>query len=351
MTVTTRTTARAPVSPMIWRAGAIVVSILLLVLLILLSGESPLAVIDAMIGGAFGTPDKIGRVVNTLTVLLLCSAGLVFTFNAGLYNLGIEGQITFGAIAATLALRLFGEVLPGPMAIALCIVFGAIGGMLWGLLAGVLKVYGRISEIFAGLGLNFVAQAMAIYLIFGPWKRAGVASTSGTEPFNENLWLGTFGTTEATPAGVALALIAIVLTIIIMRRTHYGLRLRAVGKNPRAAYVLGIPASRQMLSAFALCGILAGVGGALQVTGNFHRLIPSISGSLGFLGLLVVMLANFDPLWVLPIAFFFSALNVGSLQLPLVLEKVDSSLSGVIQGMLVLAALIGRGFAELHVKQ
>jgi len=351
MTATTRTETSATVSPMIWRAGAIVISILLLILIIMVSGESPIAVIEALFNGAFGTPDKIGRVVNTLTVLLLCSAGLVFTFNAGLYNLGIEGQITFGAIAATLALRMFGEALPGTVAITLCILFGAAGGLLWGLLAGVLKVYGRISEIFAGLGLNFVAQAMAIYLIFGPWKRAGVASTSGTEPFNEKLWLGTFGTTEATPVGIGLALIAILLTIIIMRRTYYGLQLRAVGKNPRAAYVLGIPATRQMLSAFALCGILAGIGGALQVTGNFHRLIPTISGSLGFLGLLVVMLANFNPVWVLPIAFFFSALNVGSLQLPLVLEKVDSSLSGVIQGMLVLAALIGRGLAEINTKQ
>jgi simple sugar transport system permease protein len=351
MTATTRTEMRAPVTPMIWRAGAIIISILLLVLIIMVSGESPFAVIEALFNGAFSTADKFGRVINTLTVLLLCSAGLVFTFNAGLYNLGIEGQITFGAIAATLALRLFGDVMPGPLAIALCIVFGALGGMLWGLLAGVLKVYGRISEIFAGLGLNFVAQGLAIYLIFGPWKRAGVASTSGTEPFGEHLWLGTFGRTEATPVGIGLALIAILFTIIILRRTYYGLRLRAVGKNPRAAYVLGIPASRQMLSAFAICGILAGIGGALQVTGNFHRLIPTISGSLGFLGLLVVMLANFNPIWVLPVAFFFSVLNVGSLQLPLVLEKVDSSLSGVIQGTLVLAALIGRGFAEINVKQ
>lgn len=351
MTATTRTDLRSPATPMAWRIGAIVVSILLLIVIIMLSGESPIAVIEALIGGAFSSADKIGRVMNTLTVLLLCSAGLVFTFNAGLYNLGIEGQITFGAIAATLALRVLGEALPGPAAIALCIVCGAAGGMLWGLLAGALRVYGRISEIFAGLGLNFVAQGLAIYLIFGPWKRAGVASTSGTEPFAEHLWLGTFGTTEATPVGIGLSLIAILITIIIIRRTYYGLRLRAVGKNPRAAYVLGIPASRQMLSAFALCGIFAGVAGALQITGNFHRLIPTISGSLGYLGLLVVMLANFNPLWVLPIAFFFSALNVGSLQLPLVLEKVDSSLSGVIQGMLVLAALIGRGLAELKMKQ
>lgn len=326
--------------------SALVVAFLLLVALVLLVGESPPAVFGALFNGAFGTWDQVGRVVNTLTVLLLCSAGLVFTFNAGLYNLGVEGQVTVGAIATTFVLRLLGDVLPGPLAIALGILAGALGGVGWGLVAGALKVYGRVSEIFAGLGLNFIAQGAAIYLVFGPWKRPGVASTSGTEPFGEHLWLGTFGRTEATPVGVALALIGLLFTILIMQRTYFGLRLRAVGHNPRAADILGVSSAKHLLSAFALCGILAGVAGALQVVGNYHRLTPTISGGLGFLGLLVVMLAGFNALFVLPIAFFFSALNVGSLQLPLVLQRVDSSLSGVIQGVLVLAALMGRGLAQ-----
>lgn len=345
-----RPTFATSTTALTYRIGAIVLALLLIIVMIVLSGESPTAVLGSLISGAFGTADQFGRVVNTMSVLLLGAAGLVYTFNAGLYNLGIEGQITFGAIAATFALRAFGEVLPGPLAIALCIVFGMVGGLLWGLLAGLLNVYGKISEIFAGLGLNFVAQGLAIFLIFGPWKRRGVASMSGTEPFNDSLWLGTFGTTEATPVGIALGLIAIIVTIIVMRQTYFGLKLRAVGRNLRASHILGIPATRQLLSAFLICGALAGVGGAVQVSGNFHRLIPTISGSLGFLGLLVVMLANFDALFVLPVVFFFSALNVGSLQLPLVLEKVDSSLSGVIQGMLVLFALIGRGLAEVRGK-
>lgn len=341
--------------PAFYRIGAIAVSILLLVLLITIAGESPLSVVAALWNGSFGTFDQMGRVVSTLTILLLCASGLVFTFTAGLYNLGIEGQVTFGAIVATWALKTFGAAEPSSettqvVVIALSFLAGAIGGMLWGLLAGLLNVYGKVSEIFAGLGLNFVAQAMAIYLIFGPWQRTGVASMSGTEPFSESLWLGTFGKTEATPVGITLALVAAVITVIVIRGTHFGLRLRAVGRNLRASYILGIPATRQLLSSFAICGLLAGIAGAIQVTGNFHRLIPTISGSLGFLALLVVMLANFSPLFVIPVAAFFSALTVGSLQLPLVLQKVDSSLSGVIQGMLVLFALVGRGLAEVKGK-
>lgn len=334
-----------------YRFGSIILSLILIVLLTVVSGESPLAVAAALWNGAFGTFDQIGRVVATLSILLLCCSGLVFTFSAGLYNLGIEGQITAGAIAATWAIRTFANLQAPPettqvFPLVLSVVAGAIGGLLWGLLIGVLNVYGKISEIFAGLGMNFVAQGLSIYLIFGPWKRPGVASMSGTEPFNESLWMGRFGTTEATPVSLGLALLAIVITIIIMRQSYFGLKLRAVGRNLRSSFILGIPATQHLLSAFAICGLMAGVAGSLQVTGNFHRLIPTISGSLGFLSLLVVMLAGFNALFVLPVALFFSALNVGSLQLPLVLQKVDSSLSGVIQGMLVLFALLGRGWAQ-----
>lgn len=339
--------------PAFYRAGAFVISLLLIALVILLSGASPVTVIGSMIGGAFGNPDQVGRVIATLSPLLLCSAGLVFTFNAGLYNLGVEGQITAGAIVATFVLRIVfpegasASLIPPSLAIALAIAAGGVGGVLWGLLAGVLHVYGKISEIFAGLGLNFAATGLAIYLIFGPWKRPGVASLSGTQPLDESLWLGTFGRTEATPIALILGLLALIVTIVVIRNTYFGLRLRAVGKSLRASYVLGIPARRQLLSAFVVCGLFAGVAGALQVVGVFHRLIPNISSNLGFLALLVVMLVSFDPLWILPVAFFFSALNVGSLQLPLKLQ-LESSLAGVIQGLLVLFALLGRGWAHKY---
>lgn len=326
---------------------------MLIVLIIALAGASPTAVIGGMINGAFGTPDQIGRVLATLAPLLLCSAGLVFTFAAGLYNLGVEGQIIFGAIATTFVLRTFfpegaaQATLPPPIVIALGILVGALGGVVWGLLAGVLNVYGKISEIFAGLGLNFAAAGLAIYLIFGPWKRPGVASLSGTQPFDESLWLGTFGKTEATPVALIISLVVLAVTIVVMRNTYFGLRLRAVGRNLRASYVLGIHARRQLLSAFAICGAFAGLAGALQVVGLFHRLIPNISSNLGFLGLLVVMLVNFNPWLILPVAFFFSVINVGSLQLPLNF-RLESSLAGVIQGLLVLFALLGRGWAARY---
>lgn len=332
---------------LIYQVGFLILALLFIALIIVLAGASPFQVISSVTVGAFGTADQTAQVVATLCPLILATCGLMFTFTAGLYNLGIEGQIVFGAIAAMLPLRLFENVLPAPLVILLALVAGGLGGALWGLLAGVLNVYGRINEIFAGLGLNFVADGLALYLIFGPWKKPGVASMSGTELFQPSLWLPTFGNTEASPIALAIALLALAATLVVLRGTHFGLQLRAVGQNLRASYVLGIPSIRQLLSAFAICGGLAGIAGSLQVLAVFHRLIPNISSSLGFLALLIAMLVGLNAWLILPTALFFSALNIGSLQLPLSLN-LESSLAGVIQGTLVLFALLGRGFRETN---
>jgi simple sugar transport system permease protein len=135
-----------------YQLGSIVLSLIFIAVIIVLVGASPVQVVSRMWSGAFGTPDQFARVIATLAPLLLCTSGLLFTFTAGLYNLGIEGQIVAGAIATTFAIRSLQDVLPAPLVILLAIVIGALGGVLWGLLAGVLNVYGRINEIFAGLG-------------------------------------------------------------------------------------------------------------------------------------------------------------------------------------------------------
>lgn len=303
-----------------------------------LIGASPVAVAEALWSGAFGSVDQATRVLATVAPLLLCGSGLLFTFRAGLYNLGVEGQIVIGAVGATGAARGLAEHLPPMAVVALGIAAGAALGALWGALTGLIHARGRVSEIFAGLGMNFVAQGIALYLIFGPWKRPGVASMAGTEPMDPALDLRTFAGTSASPTALVLAVGALIATFVVLRRTHFGLRLRAVGLNPRAAEVLGVAIARQLLLAFAVAGALAGVAGALQVFGVFHRLIPNVSSNLGFIALLVVMLAGFDARFVAPVALFFSALNVGSLQLPMTMQ-LESSLAGVLQGALVLLAL------------
>jgi simple sugar transport system permease protein len=307
-------------------------------LILLLAGAPPFAAYYHIFKGSLGSWIKFTHVIKAWIPLSLCACGLLYTFRINLWNIGIEGQMMMGAVFTTAVLR-WGLESQIPF-VFLGFSFGAgiIGGGAWALLAGYLKTRGGVNEIFAGLGLNFVAQGLILWLIFGPWKRPGVASMSGTEIFPTDLWLPYLTAFRLSPVALTLVLLAVFLTAMMLRYTRIGLNLKAIGSNRDAAFLFGLKPGRHMLVAMVFAGGFAGVAGSVQVTGVYHRLIPAISSNYGYLALLVVMLSNYN-VWLAPfVAFFFACLNVGGIQLPMMLE-LDSSLSGVIQGALVLATL------------
>ena len=334
-----------------FQVGALVVALLITTLLLVAAGAPPLKAYASIISGAFGSSNNIENILITWSPLLLTTAGVLITFSAGLWNIGIEGQMTLGAIFATGVLRaLQNTQLPPALIIILGILAGVIGGALWAGLAGALKTFGGVNEIFGGLGLNFVSTALTIYLVFGPWKRPGVGSMSGTQPFDEKLWLPSLPHTELSLWALGISLLVIIAVYFMLRGTHLGLRLKAVGKNSKAAFLMGVPTWQYSMLAFLLCGAFAGLSGAIQVTSVYHRLLPNISNGYGFLGLLVAMLINYQALWAAPIAFFFAAVNIGSVQLQ-IQYKLDSSFAGVLQDLLVLLVLLGEGARQRFIKK
>ncbi len=329
-----------------YQLGALIVALVVTTLILVAAGAPPLPAYVSIIKGAFGNRNNIVAVLITWSPLLLTTAGVLITFAAGLWNIGVEGQMVLGAIFTTGMLRLLeNSPVPPALIIILGILFGVIGGALWAALAGALKTFGGVNEIFGGLGLNFVATALTIYLVFGPWKRPGVGSMSGTQPFDEKLWLPTLSNTGLSPWGIGLSILAVIVIYFLLRGTYFGLRLKAVGKNMKAAFLLGVPTWQYSMFAFLLCGAFAGLAGAIQVLAVYHRLLPNISNGYGFLGLLVAMLINYQAIWVIPIALIFAALNVGSIQLQIV-YKMDSSFAGVLQDLLVLFVLLGQGVRQ-----
>ncbi len=339
-----RTRTRA--TSILFQIGGLVIALLFVSIILVLVKANPIETFKSIWDGAVGNSTRISSVLVVWVPLLLVTCGLLATFTAGLWNIGIEGQITVGAIFTTGALRLFLDTsVPSTIAIIVAILAGMVGGAIWATLAGLLKTFGGVNEIFGGLGLNFIATALNIGLIFGAWSRPGVASMSGTEPFPQEFWLPTFQNFRLSLWSLALAIIGLVIIYFMLQGTHFGLRLKAVGKGMKSAFRLGISTWQHMLLSFVICGIFAGLAGALQVTAVYHRLIPSISSGYGFMGLMIAMLINFQALWLAPIALFFAALNIGGIQLP-ILFKLDSTLSGVLQGSLVLFVMIAQGIKQ-----
>ena len=353
--------------------GPVLLALLITALLILAVGSDPVAVLEKTWQGAFRNSESFASVVNFWIPLTLVSVGLVVTFRAGLWNIGIEGQMMFGAVFASWAAQFLplGEGLSF-LLIVIELLLAFIGGLLWGLVVGVLKVKLGVHEIFGGVALNALANVWSIYLIAGPWQPPEGGSAQATPPFPEPSLLPEMS--NKFPVSL-LALVIVILAAggvaMALRGTRWGLNLKATGKNARSALLLGVPTDRTALSAFAVCGGLAGLAGSYRVLLTYDSLRPLVSGGIGFLGLLVVLIAgtsgayltqspfggrikipvlgklleNIGALWVPLIAFFFAAIFTGSTRLKIALG-LDASLAGVLQGILVLVVLLFNGVRQ-----
>jgi simple sugar transport system permease protein len=321
----------------IWPIVPILAALLVTSLLLLLFGASPITSFDAMLQGAFGDTSKTLSVLAFWVPLLLSATGLLITFTAGLWNIGIEGQIIMGAIAASwVALKLEA---PPAILIPLEILAAMAAGALWAALSAVLKTRGKVHEIFSGLALNNLAIILTNYLISGPWQPPEGGSFRGTEPFQEAALLPLLGESRFSPLSLVIALVAFGMVVVTLRGTLWGLKLKALGKNLRSAFLLGVSSEREMILAMMFSGALAGLGGAVRVLSWFDSLRQSISGGIGFLALLVVMLANYRMFWIPPISFFFSVVLNGAITLQL-RTQLHSSLGGILTEMMVLFVVL-----------
>lgn len=319
-----------PVVPIL---GALVVTSLLLIFF----GAAPLEAFRAMYDGAFGDQSKTLSVLAFWVPLLLASTGLLITFRAGLWNIGIEGQIVMGAIGASwIALSVQA---PPAVLITLEIVVAMLAGGLWAALSAVLKTRGKVHEIFSGLALNSIAIILTNYLISGPWQPPEGGTFRGTQPFQPGALLPLLGNSRFSPLSLILAVIAFILVVIALRGTFWGLKLKAIGQNLRSAFLLGVSSEREMIFAMMFCGALAGLGGAVRTLSWFDSLRQSISGGIGFMALLVVMLSNYRMFLVPPIAFFFSMVLNGSITLQL-RTQLHSALGGILTELMVLFVLL-----------
>jgi simple sugar transport system permease protein len=274
--------------------------------------------------------------------LLLCAAGLLVTFTAGLWNIGVEGQMIMGALGASwVALKVAAPNpwMPGWLVLLVEILVAMAAGALWAALAGILKTRGGVHEIFGGVALNNLAIIATNFLISGPWQPPEGGTFRGTEPFPSRALFPLLGDTRFSPLSLLLALVVLLLIALSLRGTTWGLRLKALGKNPRSAFLLGVASERETLTAMLVCGAAAGLAGSVRVLSWFDSLRQSISGGIGFLAILIVLLAGMRPLWTLVIALLFSGLLTGGTIVQL-RTQLKAAISGIIQGTLVLFVLL-----------
>ncbi len=307
------------------------------------------ALLDGIIGSVFG----LTQTLVLATPLLLVALGVVIAFRGGVLNIGGEGQITVGALAAT-AVALALPNLPALILIPTCILVGALAGAVWGGIPGVLKARLGVNEILSTIMMNQIAVQLNLYLLTGPMldpeEIAAGTSIAQSALLPHNAWLPRLVPQTLLSAGSILALVLAVLVYIFMWRTTIGYRIRAVGLNPDASRYAGINVRLYQALSLILGGAFAGVAGAVQVMGVQRRMLDGLSGGYGFSGIVVALFGQLHPLGAIPASILFGGLLVGSNQMQRTVQ-VPSAIVNVILGMIVLFVVSSAIFGKMRARR
>ncbi|HVL73230.1 MAG TPA: ABC transporter permease, partial [Beijerinckiaceae bacterium] len=253
----------SPLARALAPVAALAVAFVVAGFVIWLMGRSPLAAFRVYILDPLGDPWALQELVVKATPLVLIAIGLSYCFRANLWNIGAEGQFVMGAVfGGWLALATHGTggawVLPAMM------LLGILGGALYGLIPAFLRVRFGVSEILTSLFLVYIAQLVLDYLTRGPWRDPKGFNFPQSVTFDPAATLPTFEGFGRVHWGAAFALIAVLVTALVLGRTLFGYRLRVTGDAPRAARFAGFDANRTTLLAFAISGGLAGLAGIAE---------------------------------------------------------------------------------------
>ena len=314
--------------------AAVLLALALSALLLQLNGFRAADVVNVMVLGAVSDKRSIAEVLLKATPLILIGVGLCVAFRCSIWNIGAEGQLYAGASAAT-ACGVNFVALPASFHIVLILVAGSVAGAAWGMLAGLLRVYFRASEVVTTIMLNYVAIFFTSYLVTGPLKDPA-ASYPQSARLARELWLPRFLPPTRLHVGILIAIAAAVAVYVFLFRSSAGYAVRVVGLNPNAAAYAGINVARNVLFAIAISGGLAGLAGAIEIAGVNYRLYQDISPGYGFEGIAVALLANNNPLAALASGVLFAVLRSGS-ELMQLSDQVPQVLVFVIQGLCILS--------------
>ena len=290
-------------------------------LVMYLSGDNAQAAYIGLFKGAFGSAKGWAATIRKMIPFILTGLSVAVAFKAGLFNIGASGQFVMGTIFSVFIGINF-EGLPMAIHLPLAIVFGIVGGMLWGAIPGILKVYTGAHEVIVTIMLNYVAALFAGWTVY-----AGGSQGQTPGP----LWDRTAGPISETPDvlasarlpylfdpsyrihyGVFIALAAVVFIWWLIYKTTIGFEIRTVGQNMKAARYAGIRVNWTVILTMGIAGGLAGLAGAVETLGLNHKFAPEFGGQVGFDGITIALLGQTHPFGVVLSSLLFGALDAGA---------------------------------------
>ena len=336
-----------PRSP--WRGGlawrviqSVVWSLVITGILILMAGKNPLVAYQHIVLGAFGSWDRVIVGLNKAAPYMLAGVGVALCFRGNVANMGSEGQIAMGGLAASIVALIGGGAL-GALVLPAAIVAGILGGAAWAAIAAAINLWRGVHEVLVTLMMNFIAWLIVAEFLHGPLGEMD-AGFPQTPMFDNAAWLPKLVARTDLHIGIVLAVLAAIAAHGVLWHTVIGFRWRLAGASDRASHYAGVSRARSVLGLMITSGVLSGIAGSIEVLGVHYRLIEGFSLGFGFNAIAIALLATLKPLWVIPAALFFAFLETGALSMQRQIG-IPSSLVLVIQGLSLIFVLcaVGRG--------
>jgi len=314
--------------------------------LIAAAGADVLPAYGALLAGAFGSRFNSVETLVKAAPLVFTGLAVAVAFRAKFWNIGAEGQLLAGAMAAAFIGGL--EGLPAWTLAPLMILGGAVAGGLWASIPATLKVRYQVDDVVATLMLNFVIFYLMMALLDGPWKDP-LSGYPDSPDIRMDAEFPILLARTRLHLGVALAFVSAIVVWLLMGRTTLGFAIRAVGENARAAAHAGISVNRVVFSTAVISGGLAGLAGVGEVAGMHFQVMANLSPGYGYTGIVIAMLARLNPLGVLPSALFFAAIATGAETMSRK-TGVPVFLADIIQGASLICMLVALLFANFRVR-
>lgn len=329
--------------PKAWgiRIGSILAALVLFAGLIVAVGYNPVSVYGAMIGGAMGSALNFQQTIKIMIPLLGAALAIAPAFKMKFWNIGVEGQITVGAIFATYFALTFQNSWPSGLLLVVMCLAAAIGGGLWGMLPAVFRAKWGTNETLFTLMLNYIAIGVVKYLQGGPWEKIP-KGTQQIERFSDAARMPTVG---GVTVGGFLVLALVIFMFCYLRYTKHGYQIAVVGESEATARYAGISVSRVLIRTMFVSGAVAGIVGFIVVSGINYTLSDTVAGGVGFTGITVAWLAQLNPIGMVFISLLLAVLTKGASTInTLTHNALPESMSDMLTGMILFCMLASEFF-------
>jgi simple sugar transport system permease protein len=325
--------ARKRIKQIIGSIIPILIALLIGYIIIWISGYNANDAFSYLLIGSLGSTRQIMNTLFAATPLIFTGLATAISFKAELYNMGAEGQLYLGAfVAAYLGFTIQG--LPPVLHVTLCLLGGAVVGMMFALVPAIIRAYFQVDEMVSTLMLNYVAILFTTWLASYPFRAPG-SSNPETYKIHDSAILPRLSESSQLHVGFIIALVVFVLVYVLLNKTVLGYQITSIGKNKNFSQFVGMNVSKKIVLIMAISGVISGLGGAVETLGTHGKFVSGFSPDYGWTGLTIALIGRYNPIGVLAASFLFGILKNGGSSME-IMTGVPRSLISIIEGLIVL---------------